>query len=196
MSIAHSVSISRGSFSPFPGEERIEVRNNNTFCQAWDTPFPSTGSDHVPVQIILSHPFSSHPPPSPNWSLTDWPSLEPLLKEFLVPLPPALPTRLFFEAWFDRHLSRLTTLLTSHTPTKRSSYYSKPWWSSLLSLVKKEFHSATRKARSSHLPADHANANLSKRGYFKAIKAGKAGHWRSLLSSATPHSIWTVKNYL
>ena len=41
------------------------------FCQAWDTPFPSTGSDHVPVQIILSHPFSSPPPPSPNWSLTD-----------------------------------------------------------------------------------------------------------------------------
>ena len=34
------------------------------FCQAWDTPFPSTGSDHVPVQIILSHPFSSPPPPS------------------------------------------------------------------------------------------------------------------------------------
>ena len=31
------------------------------FCQAWDTSFPSTGSDHVPVQIILSHPFSSPP---------------------------------------------------------------------------------------------------------------------------------------
>ena len=29
MSIAHSVSISRGSFSPFPGEERMEVRKNN-----------------------------------------------------------------------------------------------------------------------------------------------------------------------
>ena len=74
------------------------------FCQAWDTPFPSTGSDHVPVRIILSHPFSSPPPPSPNWSLTYWPSLEALLKDFAVPLPSPLPTRLFLEAWFDRHL--------------------------------------------------------------------------------------------
>ena len=63
----------------------------------------------------------------------------------------------------------------------------------MLSLLRKEFHSATRKARSSHLPADRANANLSKRGYFKAIKAAKVAHWRSLLSSATPRSIWTVK---
>ena len=139
------------------------------FCQKRETTFPSTGSDHVPAQIILSHPLSSPPPPSPNWSLTDWPSLEPLLKDFVVPLPPALPTRLSLKAWFDRHLSRITTLLTSHTCTKRPSYRSKPWWSPLLSLLRKEFHSATRKARSSHLPADQANTNLSKSGYFKAI---------------------------
>ena len=63
----------------------------------------------------------------------------------------------------------------------------------MLSLLRKEFHSATRKAPSSHLPADHATANLSKRGYFKAFKAAKAAHWRSLLSSAIPRSIWTVK---
>ena len=36
------------------------------FCQTWDTPLPSTGSDHVPVQIILSHPLTSPPPPTPN----------------------------------------------------------------------------------------------------------------------------------
>ena len=35
------------------------------FCQAWDTPLPSTGSDHVPIQITLSHPFSSPPPLRP-----------------------------------------------------------------------------------------------------------------------------------
>ena len=36
------------------------------FCQTWDTSLPCTGSDHVPVQIILSHPFTSTPPPSSN----------------------------------------------------------------------------------------------------------------------------------
>ena len=162
------------------------------FCQMWDTPLPSTGSDHIPVQIILSHPFTSPPLPSPNWSLTDWPVLAPLLKDFTVPPPPSLPTRLSLEAWFDRHLSPLTTLLTSHTPTKRPSYRSKPWWSPLLSLLRKEFHSASRKARSSHLPTDRATANLSKKGYFKAIKAAKAAHWRSLrnlLGSSPPFSV-------
>ena len=159
------------------------------FCQTWDTPLPSTGSDHVPVQIILSHPLTSPPPPSPNCSLTDWPALAPLLKDFTVPPPPSLPTRLSLEPWFDRHLSRLTTLLISHTPTKRPSYRSKPWWSPLLSLLRKEFNSATRKARSSHLPAHRASTNLSKKGYFKAIKAAKAARWRSLLASATPRTI-------
>ena len=163
------------------------------FCHIWDTPLPSTGSDHVPVQITLSHPVPSPPPPSPNWSLTNWPILDPLLKDFAVPRPPPLPTRLSLEAWFDRHLTRLTTLLTSHTPTKHPSYCSKPWWSPLLSLLRKEFHSATGKAHSSQLPADRANANLSKKGYFKASKAAKGAHWRSLLSSATPRSIWTDK---
>ena len=86
-------------------------------CQTWDTPLPSTGSNHVPVQIILSHPFTSPLLPSPNWSLTDGTALVPLLNDFTVPPPASLPTRLSLEAWFDRQLSRLTTLLTSHTPT-------------------------------------------------------------------------------
>ena len=146
------------------------------FCQTWDTPLPSPGSDHVPIQITLSHLFSSPPPPSSGCALTDWPTLDPLLKEFAVPCPLPLPTRLSLEAWFDRHLTPLTTLLTSHTPTKRFSYYSKPWWSPLLSLLRKEFHSVSRKAHSTHLPADCANANLSKKGYFKAMKAANAAH--------------------
>ena len=191
-----------GVYTRFPlsGSGRLSVLDLSfasplllPFCQTWDIPLPSTGSDHVPVQIILSHSFTYTAPPSPNWSLTDWPALVPLLKDLTVPPPPSHPTRLSLEAWFDRHLSCLTTLLTSHTPTKRPSYCSKPLWSPLFSLPRKEFHSTTRKARSSHLPADYATANLSKKGYFKAIKAAKAAHWRSLLASATPRSIWTVK---
>ena len=163
------------------------------FCKMLNTPLPSTGSDHVPIQIILSHPFSSPPCLSPNRSLTDWHTLVQLHNDFAVPPPPPLPTRLSLEAWFDQHFSRRTTLLTSHTPTKRPSYPSKPWWSPLLSLLRKEFDSTTRKARSSHLPADSTAANYSTNGYFKSIKAAKAAHWRSLQASATLRSIWTVK---
>ena len=107
------------------------------FCQVWDTTLPSTGSDHVAIQITLSDQCFSFPPPSPNWSLTDRPTLDPRLRDLAVPPPSPLPTRLCLEAWFDRDLTRFTTLLTSHIPTKRPTYRSKPWWSPLLSLLRK-----------------------------------------------------------
>ena len=163
------------------------------FCHHWDTSLPSTGSDHVPITITVSHPVLSPPMPSPNWALTDWDSLTPLLGDLVFPAPPQLLTLLSLEAWFDRHLSTLTSLLTSHTPVKRPSHRSKPWWSPLLTVLRREFHSASRVARVSCLAPDQDVARLSKRGYFKAIKAAKSSHWKSLLASATPRSIWAVK---
>ena len=48
-------------------------------------------------------------------------------------------------------------------------------------------------AHASCLAPDQDAARLSKRGYFKAIKTAKSSHWKSLLTSATPRSIWAVK---
>ena len=124
-----------GVYTCFPlgGSDRLSVLDLSIaspsllpFWQAWDTPLPSTGSDHVPVQIILSHSLSSPPPPYPNWALTHWPALAPLPKDYIVPQPPALPSRIYLNAWFDRQLTRLTTLLISGTTSKRHSYHSKP----------------------------------------------------------------------
>jgi len=66
-------------------------------------------------------------------------------------------------------------------------------WSPILSVLRREFHSASCRSRSSASPSDKAAARLSKQGYFKVIKAAKKAHWKSLLTSATPHSIWAVK---
>ena len=81
-----------GSGRPSVLDLSFPSRSLLPFCQTWDTPLHSTGSDHVPVQIILSHPLTSPPPPFHNWSLTDWPTLISLLKDFTVPPPPSLPT--------------------------------------------------------------------------------------------------------
>ena len=163
------------------------------FCHHWDTSLLSTGSDHVPITIVVSHPVLVPPLHSPNWALTDWDSLTLLLGDLVFPAPPQLPPLLSLATWFDRHLSTLSSLLTSHTPVKRPSHRSKPWWSPLLTVLRREFHSATRVARASRLASDQDVARLSKSGYFKPIKAAKSSHWKSLLSSATPPSIWTVK---
>jgi len=37
----------------------------------WDTPLPSTGSDHVPCVITLKPPAIMLPPPTPHWALLD-----------------------------------------------------------------------------------------------------------------------------
>ena len=58
-----------------------------------------------------------------------------------------------------------------------------------------EFHGASRKARTTREPQDIQTAKLSKRGYFKAIKAAKATHWKKFLMDTTPRSIWTAKKF-
>jgi len=163
------------------------------FFRSWDTSLPSTGSDHIPITLTFAHPISSPAPPVPNWSLTNWDTLSPALSELLIPPPPSLLTKASLEAWFDTQLARVTTLLSSHTPLKRPSHRSKPWWSPILSVLRREFHSAFRRSHSSASPSDKAAARLSKQGYFKAIKAAKKAHWKSLLASATHRSIWAVK---
>ena len=138
------------------------------YCHHWDTSLPSTGSDRLPITIIVSHPVLSPPMPLPNSALTDWDSLTSLLSDLIFPAPPQCPTRLTLEAWFNRHLSTLTSLLTSHTLDQRPSHRSKPWCSPLLTFLRREFHSASWVTGSSRLASDQDPARLSKRGYFKA----------------------------
>jgi len=157
------------------------------------TPLPSTGSDHVPIFLTFAHPISSPPPPVPNRSLADWVSLSSALSQLLIPPPPSLPTKASLEAWFDTPLAHVTTLLSSHIPLKRPSHRSKPWWLPILSVLQRGFHSASRHSHSSASASHMAAAPLSKQGYFKAIKAAKKAHWKSLLSLAAPRSIWAVK---
>jgi len=165
------------------------------FFRSWGTPLPSTGSDHVPISLTFAHPISSPSPPVPNWCLTDWNNLSPVLNDSLIPPPPSFPTSASLEAWFDTQLALVTTLLSSHTPLKRPSPRSKPWWSPILLVLRLEFHSASRRSGSSASASayDKAAARLSKQGYFKAIKATKKAHRKSLLNSTTSHSILAVK---
>lgn len=53
-------------------------------------------------------------------------------------------------------------------------------------------HFTSRKARSFQLSTTLASAYPSKRSYFKAVRAAKAAHWRSLLATGTPCFIGTV----
>jgi len=156
---------------------------------------PSTGYHHLPIPITIAYLIRAVPPPAPNWVRTDWPTLEPLLKETIVPAPPDLATRYSMENRLDSHLNTLIALLKVHIRLRRLSIRAKPFWSPLLTILQKEFQSSAQKARDSNDPQDRAVAKLSKQGYLKSIKAAKAPQWKSFLGEATPRTIWTGKKF-
>jgi len=187
---------------PFDTVSRPSVLNQalaNTalapLVSSWDTPLPSTGSDHVPCVITLKPPAVMLPPPTPHWALLDLDAVGKALDTFSVLPHPARPTPNSLSRWFDISSSRLTSLLTSYAPCKRPCPRSKPWWSPRLSSLRREYHKFARISRLDSSPLNWSNVKSSRRTYFKAIASAKKTHWSDFLSSATPRSIWTAKRF-
>ena len=160
----------------------------------WSDPLPSTGSDHIPILLRFEAPLFRAPPPTPNWALTDWAALESSLKATTISPPPPLPTTRSLDIWFSTNLGRFTSQFALHTPLKRVTFRSKPWWSELLSMLRKAYGSALRSSKRDRFDAALlASARAARSAYFKAIKKAKRDHWSSFLASATPQTVWTAK---
>ena len=164
---------------------------------AWDTTsLPSTGSDHVPVLITLAPPTDKPMPRTPCWDLTDWEALRPRLQAYCVPPAPLHPSPTQLNEWFSSSLNSLTALLMDETPLPRPSRRSTPWWTPLLTVLRKEYHKAMPTMKK-HPSDDTIHlARLSKLGYFKAIKRAKGTYWSNFLGRTTPQNIWTAKQYV
>ena len=90
----------------------------------------------------------------------------------------------------------MTALLLKDTPLSRPSPRSKPWWTPLLTTLRKEYHKALRNMKK-HPSNDSIHvARLSKLGYFKAIKRAKGSYWSNFLARTTLQNIWTAKQYV
>jgi len=134
--------------------------------KSWEASLPSTGSDHIPITITLAAPSPTQKPPRPRWADTDWESLDPIVKDFKVPATPSCPPSPQLDEWMSESLNRLVALLKEHTPVSRPSHHCKPWWTPHLSILRREYHKAT-----------------------------KNKHWSSFLLTATPQSLWTAKRF-
>ena len=110
-----------------------------------------------------------------------------------MPPAPPCPSPTDLDKWLAGSLDQLTALLKEHTPVSRPSHHSKPWWSPHLTTLRREFYEAARIARKHSTPALRDVANISKAGYFKAIKAAKNKYWSFFLLGATSQSFWTAK---
>jgi len=162
---------------------------------SWDTPLPSTGSDHLPCVITLKPPAIMLRPPTPHWALLDLRAVGKALESSTtLPCPPQ-PTPKSLSRWFDISSTRLTSLQTSHAPSKRPCPRSKPWWSPRLSSLRREYHKFARISRLDPSPLNWSNVKSSRRTYAKAIASAKKTHWSDFLSSGTPRSLWTAKRF-
>ena len=165
------------------------------FIKGWETSLASTGSDHVAIRIMLASASSDPAPPRLRWDLTDWELLSPIIKNFIVLPPPPCPSPKDLDKWLTGALDRLTGLLKDHTPSSHPSHHSKPWWTPHLTNLRRKYHQAARKARKQDTRALREMANVSKSGYFKAIKVAKNKHWSSFLLTPTPQNLWTAKRF-
>jgi len=166
------------------------------YFTAWSDPLPSTRSDHIPILLRFEAPLFRAPPPAPNWALTDWPALENSLKATRISPAPPIPTTRSMDIWFKTNLDRITAELALHTPVKRVTFRSKPWWSDLLSQLRKAYNSALRSSKVDRFDASLlASARAARTAYFKAIKKAKRDHWSAFLATATPQTVWTAKKF-
>jgi len=119
----------------------------SSLVSSWNTPLPSTGSDHVPCVITLKPPAVILPLPTPHWALLDLDAVGKALDTFTTLACPARPTPNSLSRWFDISSTRLTSLLTSHAPCKCPCPRSKPWWSPHLSSLRREYNKFARISR-------------------------------------------------
>jgi len=149
---------------PFDSISRPSVLNlafANTalspFVSSWDTPLPSTGSDHVPCVITLSSPAIMLPPPHPPVGPSR-PARSRKGSGCLHLLPcPAKATPSSLSRWFDISSTRLTSCLTFHAPSRRPCPRLKPWWSPRLASLRREYHKFARASRLDPSPLNWSN---------------------------------------
>jgi len=166
------------------------------YFSEWSDPLPSTGSDHIPILLCFEAPLFRTPPPTPNWSLSDCTAHASSFKAASSSPAPPLPTTRSMDIWFKMNLGRITAELALHTPVTQVTFQSKPWWSDLLSQLRRAYNSALRSSKVDRFDAALlASARAARTAYFKAIKKAKRDHWSAFLATATPQTVWTAKKF-
>ena len=163
------------------------------FLAAWGTPYESTGSDHVPILVSFATPALLPPRPAPDWARVDWPEVLKALKTMDIHPPPRFLTARALDTWFECHATRVRGVLSTHTPMKSPCPRSKPWWSKLLSALRKEHHSRTRANKNHPGPSSGAEMRAARSAYFKEVRRAKNKHWGDFLCSTDHRTVWQAK---
>ena len=89
------------------------------FFKRWETSLPSTGSDHVPITILLAALSLDPAHPHLRWDHTHSELLFPIIRNFIVPLPPRCPSPKDLDDWLAGHWTASQAFLRN-TPQARA----------------------------------------------------------------------------
>ncbi|KAI1001045.1 hypothetical protein K3495_g7158 [Podosphaera aphanis] len=80
-------------------------------------------------------------------------------------------------------------------PKSKPSSCSKSWWNEELTNLRREYHSAKRKAKKSWLQEDLESARIKRNHYFRSISSIKKQHWEKFLAEAKDKRFFKAYSY-
>ena len=178
---------------PFTGTHRpslidLAFVNPHMFSafRSWEaSSLPSTESDHPLILIPPRPPSLHHNKPRPHWQEANSPSLEDKLNGWLIPPPPEAPSPNQLEQWFSSALYTLTTTIEASAPHSRLSPRSEPWWTPLLTTLRKELTKTSQRAKKLQTADAWGIRKMSERGPLgsRTLLVHQGGLW-------SPWSTW------
>ena len=196
----------------FMGLNKNWTRPDNVFCSqnAMEvlvkcTTVPDrrgTGTDHVPIDTVLSLPVTRIPPPvSLNFRAMDWDAFKASLRQKLAALPP--PGKIRSEAEFHQKVTSLNASILESSeravPKSRPTPHTKRWWNKDLETLRKaknRLNSVSYRFHSDQQHPSHAQLHAARNKLSDAIRAAKQSHWENFLEETGDDTLWTAARYI
>jgi len=159
-------------------------------------------ADHLPVITIIDMPVARAPPKSlPNFQDFDFTDFNKALHSRLQHNSPAelLRTK---EAFYNK-VDRLTTIIQetidSHMPAKKPCPFSKRWWTTELTALKKRKNQLSNEAYKFRHIVDHPSKEEHKKitkEFASAIEDAAKSHWLNWLENISAQQIYSANKYV
>jgi ribonuclease HI len=144
------------------------------------------GSDHLPVAFHFNAPFTPSSRPTPNWKIFDINKVKDDLQNIYLP-----PIHSVSEEWIDTTLLHIRSTLSRSVPVKRTTKWSKPWWTPELTALRKDYRTLAH----STPPPPAATLRAARTTYTSAIHIAKKKHWNEFLLNANEEKLWKAVRY-
>jgi ribonuclease HI len=161
-----------------------------------------THADHLPIITVIDMPIPRAPPKvSPDFRNIDFKDFNKTLHTKLSRDSPAC--RLTTKEEFNTKVDQLTTIIqdtiSQHAPLRKPSPFSKRWWNTDLTALKKKKNRLSNQAHKYRDIANHPAIEEHKKAakeFATAIEIAMKTFWTDWLENISAHHIYTANSYV